>query len=88
MSYHKKTDKNQQDIIDSLRDDGCSVISLHMVGNGCPDLIVGYKGNNYLFEVKSDGGELNENEVEHFATWKGQSHVIWNAEEAIEIIRR
>jgi Holliday junction resolvase len=87
MSYHKKTDKNQQEIIDLLRRVGCTVISLHAVGNGCPDILVGKNGVNYLFEVKSEGGQLNENEIMHFSTWRGQSHVIRNAEQAIDLIR-
>jgi len=88
MSYHRKTDKNQQEIIDVLRRIGYTVISLHAVGNGCPDILAGKKGINYLFEVKSEGGQLNENEIDHFKTWRGQSHVIYSAEQAIEIVER
>jgi len=40
----KRTDKNQAMIIAALRAAGCSVQSLHAVGQGFPDLCVGVPG--------------------------------------------
>lgn len=48
-----RADKNQQDIVDELRDLGISVLILSQVGGGCPDLLIGHRGKNYLIEVKT-----------------------------------
>jgi hypothetical protein len=52
-----KIDDNQRSIVDALRAIGASVQTLAPVGQGCPDLLVGYKGHNYLLEVK-DGNKV------------------------------
>ena len=51
--HQGRTDGNQQDIIDALRDEGASVQSLASVGAGCPDLAVGLAGQSFLVEVKN-----------------------------------
>ena len=48
----KKVDSNQTRVVKALRELGATVQHLHAVGKGCPDLLVGYKGSNYLLEVK------------------------------------
>lgn len=79
----KRTDANQQDIIDALRDIGASVQDLHTVGKGCPDLLVGYRGVNYLLEVKHRAGKLTGKEPEWHADWRGQVCTVWTVEQAI-----
>lgn len=86
-----RTDANQRQIIEVLRAQGCSVQPLHMVGSGCPDAIVGYRGLNFLIEIK-DGNKsasrrrLTEDEAQWHSTWKGQVHTINSVEEAIGLI--
>ena len=63
----KKTDQNQQLIVDHLREMGATVHCTHMVGDGFPDLAVGYMGKNFFLEVKNPAQRpslqrLNENE--------------------------
>lgn len=53
-----KTDANQQEIIDTLRQCGAFVFDLHGVGRGCPDLLVAWHGRWMLCEVKSKDGRL------------------------------
>ena len=79
----KKTDKNQQEIMDALRKIGASVSSLHTVGCGIPDLLVGYRGKNYLIEVKADKGKLTPAQIEFHGAWRGEIHIVRTAEEAI-----
>lgn len=45
-------DANQTAIIRALRKAGVSVQPLHTVGQGCPDIIAGFRGVNYLLELK------------------------------------
>ena len=50
---------------------------LHTVGQGCPDLLVGYRGLNILIEVK-DGKlspsrqKLTQDEHDWMMGWRGQ----------------
>ena len=44
MRKFGKTDANHADIVDALRRVGASVVSLASVGNGVPDLLVGFNG--------------------------------------------
>jgi hypothetical protein len=85
-SVIRKVDDNHKQISKEFEALGCTVQSLHIVGKGCPDILVGYKGKNYLFEVK-DGTKPNSqkklttDEVEFFQSWKGQVAMIESIEE-------
>lgn len=87
----KKVDSNQTRVVKALRDLGATVQHLHAVGKGCPDLLVGYKGSNYLLEVK-DGGKpesqrkLTPDQVIWHYDWKGQVAIVTNPQEAIDKI--
>ena len=84
----KRVDSNQPEIVQALRDIGATVQHLHEAGKGCPDILVGYHGYNWLFEIK-DGDKppskrkLTADEKEWHATWRGQVSVIKSADEAI-----
>ena len=47
MRRQAKVDANQSDIVAGLRSIGATVQPLHAVGKGCPDLLIGYRGDNY-----------------------------------------
>ena len=87
--YARKSDANQQEIIDALRECGYSVVSIHRVGKGVPDILVGKHGKNYLLEVKNPeySGELTDDEREFFASWRGQVDVVTTIEEALSMMR-
>jgi hypothetical protein len=64
---------------------------LHAVGEGCPDLLVGYKGLNLLLEVK-DGSKppsaqklTPQQEVWH-RDWRGHRVVVNSPEAALTAI--
>lgn len=82
----KRTDANQAEIAAALRKAGCSVQDLHEVGHGCPDILVGYAGHTWCFEIKVHGGKLTDDEHEWALRWHGQYAVIHSAEEALEIM--
>ncbi len=52
MRRAANVDRNQPEIVAALRAAGATVEYLHAVGGGCPDLLVGYRGANYVLEVK------------------------------------
>jgi Holliday junction resolvase len=47
-----KIDANQEAVVTALRSAGATVQSLAGVGKGVPDLLVGFKGQTLLMEVK------------------------------------
>lgn len=77
MRKYGRVDANQKATVDALTKIGASVESLASIGNGCPDLLVGYKGATVLMEVKN--GErprsyvpLTPDQVKWHARWKGR----------------
>ena len=74
-----------------LRAIGCTVAITSSVGGGFPDLVVGYKGQNFLFEVK-DGllppsrTRLTPAEQEFSESWRGSYHVVTGEDEAVRIV--
>ena len=84
----KSTDANQAEIVADLRKAGATVTSLHEVGYGCPDLLVGFRGVNYLIEIKMDlvTAQLTPWQVDFHEAWRGQVDVARTSEEALRII--
>ena len=88
MRRAARVDANQSEIITALRKVGATVQPLHMVGGGCPDLLVGYRGRNVLLEVK-DGAKpmsarkLTKDEVDWINEWRGTVVVVYNVDEAL-----
>jgi Holliday junction resolvase len=84
-------DANQKTIVAALRTVGCSVLPLHAVGKGCPDLLVAWGEETMLIEVK-DGDKppsarkLTPDQVEFHATWRGRIAVVCNVKEALEAV--
>lgn len=74
-----------------LRLVGCTVQHLHTIGKGCPDILVGYQGKNYVMELK-DGElppskqRLTDDEKDWHDNWRGEVHVVSNVREALEVI--
>jgi hypothetical protein len=86
MRRAAKIDGNQSDIVADLRAVGASVESLATLGKGRPDLLVGYRGANWLLEVKADKGKLTPDQEEWHPTWRGQVAIVRSADEALKVI--
>ena len=87
-----RVDGNQSALVSDLRAMGCSVQHLHTVGMGCPDLVVGWRGRNWLFEVKDgtlppSARRLTEPEKRWHEAWRGQVSTVETAEQAMSIMR-
>lgn len=87
----KRVDRNQAEIVEALRGIGASVQVLHVVGHGCPDLVVGWKNQNYLLEVKDwqqppAKRRLTTDEREWHASWRGQACIVESIEDAFVAI--
>ncbi len=87
----KKTDRNQAELMKQIRQCGWSVVSLHTVGRGVPDLAVGAKGLNFFLEVKDPNQppskrKLTPDEQEFFRTWQGMVHIVHCIDDVIKIV--
>jgi hypothetical protein len=83
-----KVDANQADIVAALRKIGASVQPLHSVGQGCPDLLVGWRGMNTILEIKDgrkppSARKLTDDQVIWHEGWRGQVAVVETVEQAI-----
>ena len=81
-----KVDANQPEIVAALRKIGATVQHLHTVGRGCPDILVGYQGENYLLEIKTEKGKLTPPEGRFFADWEGQVSIVHSVKGALSRI--
>lgn len=86
MRRAARIDANHTIIVNALRQVGASVQDLANVGKGCPDLIVGYRGNNYLIEVKMKRGKATLAQLEWHGAWRGQVAVVRSVDEALRLI--
>lgn len=75
----------------ALRSVGASVSVTSAVGKGFPDIVVGYRGKNYLMEIK-DGAKppskrkLTKPEQEFMDRWRGDYRVVESTDDALETI--
>ena len=87
----KKVDVNQMEIVATLRKIGATVQSLATVGNGCPDLLVGFRGRNYLMEIKDvekvpSAQELTPHQVKWHLEWCGELYIVRSIDDAIKVL--
>ena len=101
MKRAARKDVNHDEIRLAFEGLGCSVLSLHRIGDGCPDLLVGIPGEpalNLLVEVKYDRpyrpgeggaekGELNDEQVKWHSRWRGQVAVVRDLEEVGRLVK-
>jgi hypothetical protein len=91
MRKHGRTDSNQTAVVDALRKVGASVQSLAAVGGGVPDLLVCFRGQLCLLEVKDgtlppSARRLTPDQERWHAAWGGPVRVVNDAWEALRAI--
>ena len=91
MRRAAKVDGTQAEIVAALKAAGATVQHLHAVGQGCPDLVVGFRGKNYMIECKPNIGSPSErrlrpNQQEWHDGWKGHVAVVETPEAALAVI--
>lgn len=87
----RRTDSNQQAIVKQLRDLHVSVQHLHMVGDGCLDLLLGFRGSNFLVELKDPSKppskrKLTPDQEKFLLEWRGQAAVCETLDEILKVI--
>jgi Holliday junction resolvase len=93
MRRAAKVDDNQAEIVKALRQAGATVQSLAEVGNGVPDLLIGFRGVTVLMEVK-DGSKvpskrsLTPMQVTWHQAWNGGTlSVVNDVEAALRVLK-
>lgn len=88
MTRGCKIDESQPAIVDALRDAGATIQHIHTIGRGCPDILVGYRGKNILFEIKTTdhNSKMTDSETSWHRRWKGQVAVVRSPEEAVDTL--
>lgn len=83
-----RLDGNHTAVCAALRNAGMEPLSLAKVGEGCPDIVVGWLGVNVLLEIKDgekppSARQLTAAEQDFHATWPGQVHIAESPEQAV-----
>jgi hypothetical protein len=86
MRLRARIDTNHKEIVDALRSAGCSVQSLAQIGKGCPDLLVGRAGRNWLLEVKAGRAKLTDDEWRWHAAWRGETATVRTLSDALAVV--
>ncbi len=82
----KRVDANQKAIVQALRKAGATVQSLASIGKGCPDLLVGVHGENFLLEVKSGKPwRLTPQEQAWHEAWEGTAFIALTPTDALRL---
>lgn len=92
MRRKAKRDINEGDIVDGLRGIGATVNRLNE--EDLPDLLVGFRGVNYLIEIKAPSGPrggvsgkiLLPGQLRWARDWRGQIGMARTLDEALQII--
>lgn len=93
MRRAARVDGIQADTTDALRAMGASVQPLHTVGDGCPDLLVGYRSHTILIELKDASQppskrRLTTDQIKWHGEWRGGIlAVVSDVEGAVRLLR-
>lgn len=94
--YAKRVDTTQPAMVDDLRKAGATVLHMHELGKGKPDLAVGIWDVTALVECKSPrkvshaaGDGLSDAQREQMAAWKGGPWIrAETAEDVLQAIQK
>lgn len=92
MRRKARKDGNHVEIVMMLRQiPGVTVTDTAALGDGFVDIVVGFRGRNYLFEIK-DGSKppsqrkLTDDEKEWHRKWTGRAEVVKSFDEILKSI--
>lgn len=89
MRLKARVDRNQPIIVETFRKLGYSVLHMHQLGHGAPDILVGKHGKSYPVEIKaSRRDKLTKDEEAFWREWLGSLLLITSPDEVIEFDRK
>lgn len=89
--FAARVDANQAQIVSALEAAGATVQSLASLGAGCPDLLAGFQGRDFLLEVKNPKQAPNKRKLtvpqaKWHIGWRGTVHVVLTPDDALRVI--
>jgi hypothetical protein len=90
----KRIDENQPALVKQLRQiPGLKVAHTHTIGDGFPDIVVSFRGVNYMFEIKDPSKspsrrKLTEDEEKFHNEWTGQIAVVETVTDVLKVINQ
>ncbi len=86
-----RIDGNQNAVVEKLRRLGITVAITSALGDGFPDLVVGWRGRNVLIELKDPAQpeskrKLTEDEKKFRDNWRGEVYTALNAGDVLHIL--
>jgi hypothetical protein len=81
-----RIDENQKAIVDLFRKHGATVFIMDKVKGGFPDLVVCYRGNTLLVEVKGVNGTLTEAQKEFFANHSHYARIVRTEADVLKLL--
>lgn len=72
--FAKKRDANEPAIVDALEAVGAVVVRISMMD--VPDLLVGFRGDNFMLEVKNGKAKPSPGQSTFHAEWRGKPIVV------------
>ena len=87
-----KIDKNQPDIVDALREMPNVTVQV-----GMDDILVGYKGRNFWFEIKEpetvskvtgqvQPSKIKDSQHKLLKHWSGHYEIVWSIDQILAVI--
>ena len=93
MRIDAKVDGNQKQLVADLRKLGAAVVPTHTLGKGKPDILVGYRGRNFWFEIKDPAQppskrKLTSDEKKFHEKWPGQVAVVKDIVDCLKVFNK
>jgi hypothetical protein len=88
MRLAARTDSNQSDIVQAMRDLGATVTSMHQLGKGIADLLVSWRQQWFVMEVKASAKEkLTEDQIDWIGKQRAAVVIITSPDEAVRFLQ-
>ena len=88
----KKVDDNQKALVRQMRQiPGLTVAHTHTIGQGFPDVVIAFRGINYLLEIKDpskppSARKLTPDEIAFHQNWTGQIATVMTIDDVLNLI--
>lgn len=85
----RRADDNQKEVVDALRKIGAVVTPIHRLGQGISDLLVSFRQQWWVFEVKNlkgRGNKLTPDEKEWVGKQRAPVYIVTSPQEAVNIV--
>jgi hypothetical protein len=82
----RRVDSNHKELVEAFRQLGATVTDLSRVGQGCPDILVGYCSISIPVEIKTRTGKLNLLQQQWLENWQGSHAIVRDHEGVIRLI--